>query len=57
MFYQYTPKKGGLYIIQSPVHLTEKEQREVERTICAASSTDCTTFCAPEKEAKNAPVD
>lgn len=57
MIYEYMLKNGGSFSVQSPTPITDKQKREIERIICAASSADCLLAYAQEKEINNAPLD
>ena len=55
MVYEYTSGNGGHFVIVTPTPFKDRERREIERIVCAASSTDCISH--ESKETEYAPLD
>jgi hypothetical protein len=57
MIYEYMLKNGSKFIVNSPIPITDRQRRDIERVICEANSTSCPLIYAQEKEKENAPLD
>jgi hypothetical protein len=57
MIYEYMLKNGSKFIVNSPIPITDRQRRDIERVICESNSTSCLLNHAQEKEKENAPLD